>query len=469
MKSFCKKQFYKMLFPGTMTYIAFIAQQLSDIIIGGQFIGEDAITGISIMSPVIYVGIFISGLVPYGAAILYNHEMGRFNEKEASKIFSNSFIISVVLTIIEVIVFSFFLDNIIAIFHPTEAVAYYAKEYFMWYRYAICLYPIFDLLDNMVFADGDNSLTSIANTTLMIFNIGFSALLSYTHGVWGIGFATFCSYVLCILIQASHFLKKSNSIHFTMHFSVKESLRTIIITLPHSSEYLFKACMLWFLNLIMINNYGEGGILVLSSVIALINIFEIFGGAAESIKPILGIYHGEENTSGMKKAIFLAGKTAVFEGILIGVMIFIFASAIPKVLGITTEHILQLSIKAVRIVVLGAVFDSVKKLFAVYYSVILHPEVSIIMGAMHRVVFPCALSMLLIGSLGMTAIWVALILSAFLTLLATSVLKLFQFCLVPSHKPKIRLSPFLAISVELPPSIPNALLNPSINGAQILL
>lgn len=64
------------------------------------------------------------------------------------------------------------------------------------------------LIAAVVYSDGDEALSTVANGVQGVGNIAFSILLSRTMGIRGIGLASFLFNIVALAILMVHFLKK---------------------------------------------------------------------------------------------------------------------------------------------------------------------------------------------------------------------------------------------------------------------
>ena len=74
---------------------------------------------------------------------------------------------------------------------PLEPVLAEARGYLHWMRFTILLLPMQMLIAAVVYSDGDETLSAVANGVQGVGNIAFSILLSRTMGIRGIGLASF--------------------------------------------------------------------------------------------------------------------------------------------------------------------------------------------------------------------------------------------------------------------------------------
>ena len=83
-----------------------------------------------------------------------------------------------------------FFHAYLAFFEPPAEVLLLAKPYFFWYRLVILILPLTSFMMDMVFADGDELLSGLANGIQTASNIACSLLLVRHFGIAGIGMAS---------------------------------------------------------------------------------------------------------------------------------------------------------------------------------------------------------------------------------------------------------------------------------------
>ena len=120
--TFLKKKYYPLLISGTLRLIVITLLVMSDTIIAGLLIGEDAVAGINLVTPVYSLSFFFGGLVSIGVPILYNNAMGRYEKKEADELFGNGMTAALAIGIILFIVVMLTGDYWLRICHPTQSV-----------------------------------------------------------------------------------------------------------------------------------------------------------------------------------------------------------------------------------------------------------------------------------------------------------------------------------------------------------
>lgn len=364
---------------------------MSDSVIAGIVIGPDAVAGITLVTPVYSLAAFFGSVISLGVPIIYSAEMGKFNKEEADHVFGLGLLMAVIVGIIMFAGTSVLGELYLRSTLPLETVLEEAEGYLSWMRFTILLLPMQMLMAAAVYSDGDETISTAANAVQGIGNIIASVLLGRHMGIRGIGLASFSFNVIALVILLFHFLKKSNSLRFNIYFSWKLLRRVVHYSFIDASSYLFLAILTAVLNAFVSSRFGAE-FLILVSVIALVREFQmVFDGIGEAVTPIFCVYYGEECPEGIRSIYRLARNTAIVEGIIVTGVLFFCAPLIPKILNISDNELLSLSITAVRIVTWGSVFVSLLYLLTSYYNVIEKIVLGVIVSAIRDVLLSVTL------------------------------------------------------------------------------
>lgn len=396
-KTLMSKKYYSMLVSGTLTMMVVSVLLMSDSVIAGTMIGTDAVAGITLVTPLYSLAAFFGSVFSLGVPIVYATEMGKFNKRGADQAFGFGLLMSLVIGVLLFLAASLLGDVYLRSSAPPEAVLTEARGYLFWMRFTMLLLPLQMLIAAAVYSDGDETISTIANGVQGIGSIGASLLLSRTMGIRGIGLASFLFNGAALLILLVHFLKKSNSLRWNLYFSASLLKSVMRCSIIDSSSYLFLAALTAVLNAFVSARFGADH-LILVSVIALCREFQmVFDGIGEAITPILSVYLGEENRSGIRRTYRLAERTAIIEGLAIMLALILCAPLIPGILDIAEPILIRSAITEVRLIALGSVFVSLLYLLTSYYLVIDRIALGLVASALRDVL----LSVILAVPLGM--------------------------------------------------------------------
>jgi Na+-driven multidrug efflux pump len=406
--SLMSKKYFSMLAGGTLTMMVASIMLMSDSFIAGAVIGSDAVAGITLVTPLYSLAVFFGSVISIGIPLLYSKEMGKFNKKRAAQSFGLGVLMSIIVGILLFVLIWLLGDFYLGSYSPTPGVLRQAQDYLFWMNFTILFLPIQMLIANMVYGDGDETVSTIATAVQGIGNIALSIVLSGIMGISGIGLASFIFNIVSILILLIHFLKKSNSLRWNLYFSfaiMKDVLRYSIID---SSSYLFLAIFTAALNAFISAQFGAE-FLILASAITLCREFQLlFDGIGQAAGPIFSVYVGEQNHKGLRSSYSLANKTAVIEGIIVTIILVIIAPFAPQFLNVTNPMLAGWVVVGVRITAFGSTFISILYLLTSYYLVIEKITIGLVACALRDVVFSVGLAVALGMVLGIAGMFIGI-------------------------------------------------------------
>ncbi len=430
--SLIKKKFFSMLFGGTLSIMVVSIMLMSDTLIAGIVLGQNAVSGITLVTPLYSVAAFFGTVFSLGVPIMYSSEMGAFRKKEADRIFKSGFLMSIVTGVTLFLVISLFGKFYLRINHPSAQVYEAAIDYLSFIKYTILLLPLQALLSECIFADGDESISTVSSLVQAIGNVAGSIILSRIMGVRGIALASFLFNCISLLVLVPHFFKKSNTLKIGVAFSFDILKKVVRYSAIDAGSYLFIGILVAVLNIFVGSRFGSGA-LVLVSVISLARDFQlIFDGIGEAITPILTIYLGEKCISGVNGIYRLARKTAIAEGMIVMLLICISAPFLPDILQITDPAIAGYAVTGIRIISIGSAHVSLLYLVSSYDLLIDRIPLGLFTSALRDVLLPASLAVILGHFFGIYGVFVGI---AIAPALAVMILRLYLHKRHPGDAP----------------------------------
>lgn len=224
-KPFCYGKFKTLLLTSSVSMGIEYIMLLSDTIIIGNIFGEAAIAASNLIMPLFSVSVFVGTMISAGTSVMYSFEMGKFNKDRADSLFGQGMLLSVIFGLL-LFLLAVFGENIyFGFMDPSETVETYAREYYKYYRFVILLYPLYEVMNDMVYSDGDELICNISNAVQVFVNIPASIILCKTIGIAGASLGTLIGSVLCLAILSIHFFRKQNSLKFVPYLNGKDILK----------------------------------------------------------------------------------------------------------------------------------------------------------------------------------------------------------------------------------------------------
>ena len=140
---------------------------MSDSIIAGVVIGSDAVMGVTLITPLYSLAAFFGSVFSLGLPILYSREMGGFNRDRADQIFGTGLLLAIVVGLVLFCLTRLFGNMYLLGCSASEAVLTQARGYLFWMQFTILILPIQMLVGAMVYSDGDEGISSVADRVFL--------------------------------------------------------------------------------------------------------------------------------------------------------------------------------------------------------------------------------------------------------------------------------------------------------------
>ena len=408
-------KFRSMLIGELLSSVVMSLVLLTDTIIAGTILGEDSVTAIALVTPAFSLAASIAMMLSLGIPILYTRAIGNFDEDEADRVFKTGLTISIVCGVVLSVIFFIFGDAYLESFDAVPTIVESAKKYMFWFKINVLFHPLSILMSGILFTDGDEQISTVADIAGTLSNIILSIILGKIYGIGGISLASFIGTIINLLICSLHFTKKSNSLHpgFAMSFKV---LRSVIkYSIIDASGFLFLSLFSEFINRYMSARF-EPDMLVLAAVFSFVLELQFFlDGVGGAMTPIMGIYLPLKSDAGMKKIWKISKRSAIIIGLITMIMIALLAPVIPGILGIDDPAIADMAVNGVRILSLGMPFISLLYLITSYYVLQERILLGVVITALYELVVAGALAFILGEIFGIYGVFAGVMAAAAMT------------------------------------------------------
>ena len=380
---------YRAVFAAT-TIVEFVAffVSLVDSVVAANIVGPDAFAGIGLTSPLLFIATFITAIISAGTLLEFTRQIGLFNKQRANEYFSEGAIMAVVSGAALALILFLIKDEFISSLDISPAVAGPLNDYYSIILFYFMLMPISLLLDNAAVADGDITLTIVANVAQVGCNVALSIILGMLFGVKGIAFSTLLSKILFIALMSLWYFGKESTIRFIPRFSFRDAAEIIAKGSVKASTYALAALMTMILNDYIIGTFDISTFNIWIVIQKILGLQAVFIGQALALQPLLGSLFREDNT---KAICTLAGKLnrdILLTGVLSAVPVLFLTKLTLRVFGVTGGAAFDEGIFALRVTSLTIVLMSMTIYFFIYYYMTDKYLLSVIVAALKDLFCP---------------------------------------------------------------------------------
>ena len=418
---------YRKLIPAAvMSMLTATVASLVDIVILSMLLGSNMISAVSVCMPIYMLLNALALMISAGAATVYANYIGQENRAESNRFFSAALSFTV-LTGVALTVWGV-LDtrNIVLFLGANEAIAGIAHEYagvLMWFLVPLMIYG---MMLFFVRYDSDPNLVVIATITCAVVNIGLDLLFvgPFQWGAWGAALATCLAYTAGVLVQLSHFLRKKNTLRFTLSaFTPGRVWRSLKAGFPLSVAQFGMALATAVFNIVIIKVGGENEVAIYAVVTQISMIaLAFYEGVAQAGQPVLSASYGGGRQDRVRAALRLGLK---YELVITGLCMLMYlfgAPLIARAFSITQEPMLGSMLYAIRVYSLAIPVTGINVLILYYFQARENFVFSTTISLLHSTVFMILGLLVSVSLLGRIGIWWAWLAAEAATLVVSVVL-----------------------------------------------
>jgi len=405
---FGREKFKSFLIAGTFITCVGFLNGLTDSVIVGHLIGEDAFAGLNMVAPIQACVLFAAYTIALGTATNYQIWMGRMDRFRARRFFMQGMCMAILVGGVLSAATYFGEGSYFQSLNGSEYVEMYGRQYMDWI-WPMGLTTCVTLL-LMVFccADGDMRLASLAAGVIFVLNVSISYVaVNRGMGASGCALGTVVAQAAGVLILCGHFFRKVNTFALVWRVSLSDAYYIIRAGFGDAATFLCSAVLFFWLNKLVIWRFDSDFLPVASVAILVWRFLQVFGGIGMAAQPIVPVYWGERNTRGIRKVMQTAIFAALAEGAVLCGLFLAFPEAVVALTGVEYPD-LVVPVRQCVMLTCGALVPlAVASLFNSYFLFIERPLISLGGTIFCCLLLPFACSA--VGSRwGLNGIWIGL-------------------------------------------------------------
>lgn len=386
--TFLKKEYGHRAFEYTAGLVLAIGLTMVDGVVSGHVLGTDALAATSLVFPLISLSTFLSTIFTYGCSNLCAIAEGSGDYERARRLFTLGLFATLLLGLAQSVLFYLIEDLYFSYYTSSPAIEAFAREY---YRLFIFVPPVMALatfLDEIISADGDDTLSYVAYLVSFGVNVGASVLLARTMGMSGLALGTALSYVSYLIVVSIHFLKKSNTYRLRYWFSFRDLLRFAQYSLKNNTAGICMSVVSAGFTKAILLFWGNDYLIANTVLCAMLEIYEMVNGPSEAAGYLLASYTGERNGEGIKTLFRQALVACAFGGMVVTLVLLILPDTVLLLYGIEDSPLRVDLVKCIRFCSLGVVAASIGGFLSDYYGYTGKPLWSCMMVVFRTALFP---------------------------------------------------------------------------------
>jgi len=415
------KVFMRYLIPSLIGMMIMAVNIVVDGIMVGNRLGEVALAGVGIASPVYTLFVAMSLWIGMGGATLFSQAMGAGEVKRAQFIFTHSLVLITVFTLIIGITAFIFQDSLTYLLGANEDTFPFANDYLRVMLIFGFVFTLENALSTFIRNDQNPNLAMVALVVTALSNIVINYIVLYVLnlGVAEVALGTILAAVLGLLIMSVHFFRKKNHLRvsrFRLDFPIFKS--TMSIGFPSFLSEVGISVFTIAFNVTLARLAGTVGVAAFSILNYVHSVMlMLFLGMGAAVQPLVSYYYGAKLTNRMRQTLQLALKVAVIAGIAAFLMGQVGARQIVAIFGNFSEEVLALAVTGIRLFFIAYLFMGINFVMMSYFQSISQIRMATWITAAREIIFMMIFILILPPLIGVYGVWISIPLAELVVML----------------------------------------------------
>lgn len=385
---------------------------LADTFFVSKGLGRNGLTALNLAIPV-YSFIHGSGLMlGIGGATKYSIFKSNKERKNANTIFTNTFYLATVISIVFVLVGIFLSKSLTTVLGSDSDVFKMTNIYL---KCILIFTPAFIINDVLIcFMRNDNnpnlSMYAMLGGSLSNIILDYIFIFPLQLGIFGAVFATGLDPIISILILSLHRIKKKNQFHFIkIKPSIKMSLNTLSLGFPSLVTEVSSGIVIIVFNMIILNLIGNAGVAAYGIVANLsLVVIAVYTGIAQGIQPLISKFYGHNDIKNIKLIFKYAMITMSIISCIIYLIIFFLADPIAKIFNSENNLVLQsIATNGLKIYFIAIIFVGFNIILPMFFTSMEKAFLAQIISLLRGLIVIIPMAFLLSALADITGVWLA--------------------------------------------------------------
>lgn len=392
---------------------------MGDALFIGLGVGPDGLGAIALVIPPFSIFTAIAMMVGIGGAAKMSIEIGKGNTESSQMWFSQSMLITTLLSTITVTLALIWLDELIALMGASGNLAQLAHDYLIVLLPFFVLYSLAWVLSCFVRNDTNPKLATYAMSIGAITNLAFDYLfiIEMNMGMKGAAYGTAIAQAVIALILLTHFLRKKGSLEFSLKgIGLSKTKEILSIGTPTFFIEVTSAMTIVLFNYVLLSQFGESHIIAygLTTNVGVFALF-VMVGIAQACQPIISFNHGAGRPERIDEILKLGMKAAMGSGTVFLLGIWLSAPLIASIYLGDSNDLIPIAASALTFYFFGVPLMGLNMVVANLFQAIAKPKQATLISLCRGFVFVALGVLLLPKFFPQDGIWASIVFAETLT------------------------------------------------------
>ena len=416
------KKYNEFFLPTLLISMAINITVIIETIIVGITLGATNVAAMALVAPIFALFAMIYLMFAFGGSTLVSIAKAERKKDKANMYFTMSILSLLIIGVLIAVFGNIYINDIAALVTGNATLAMLFKNYVSIFFMGA---PLLFIIMGMPFFMRVDDKPKLASTVVIVVNIVNIIMDLVFIVIFGMGIAgAALGFVAGALVGLIFIFKYIMSPERTMYFiSLSKCKLSSIYDITSSglssaSGQFFMFLKLTLINIIVYSVLGSPGLAAFAVCYQLLSIvFIAISGISQSMSPIVSIFYGETDYSGVKFTIKRSLKIMIAACISFVIIFEAFPVLILSLFGITSPEYVAVGINAIRIYSLSLIGTGVTFLMLYYTQAIQRKTLSLAISVTQGLLILIPSAYILPGIIGADGIWISFLLAEIGTIL----------------------------------------------------
>lgn len=417
------KRFY---WPAFVSVFVSALYNIVDRIFIGQGVGAAALSGLSIIFPIMLIMMAFGMLFGVGTGVQVSISLGEKDQVKAEKTLGNGFSLMLLVSVFITVLTMLIKDPLLRLFGASDETIGYAQDYLMIILPGVIFQVVGFSLNNVIRSEGNAKIAMYS----MLISAGINIVLDpififvFDMGVKGAALATLISMMIMSVWVLNHFIKRRSVVdlhykYMRLELPVVKGIMAIGMA-PFAMQLaasvvhaLFNLQLVKFGNDIAVAANG-----ILMSVMSMI--FMCVVAVNMATQPIIGYNYGAKNFDRVKQTLFKGIKMATVIAVAGFILVEAFPGAIVRMFNNTDDELYQIGVRGIRIGLAMTALVGFQVVVGNYFQSTGKARLAMIISLLRQVIVLTPLLMIFPRFFGLDGVWLSMPVSGFVSALVVA-------------------------------------------------
>ncbi|WP_340113895.1 MATE family efflux transporter [Maribellus mangrovi] len=385
-----------------------------DRIFIGQGVSAEALSGVSVIFPVMLIMMGFGMLIGIGTGVYVSINLGKKDVERAGQTLGTGFTLMIISSLLIMIITYALKVPILKSFGSTDETFQFANDYLDIVLGGVLFMVVGFSLNNVIRSEGNARIAMVSMILSSVTNLILDPIFifGFDMGVKGAAYATVISMFILMIWVLYHFLKSKRSVIKlqlkNIRINREISMEILAIGMAPFSMQIAGSFVQGLLNKKLIEFGGDlavGAIGIINSVLTLVIMAIVALNMAS--QPIIGFNYGAKSVDRIKQTLKITLIAATIISVLAYGLLETFPGMIIKVFNSDSEMLYQIATRGLRIVILVMPIIGFQVVASNFFQAIGKAGLSLFATLFRQVIALIPLLIILPGFYGIDGIWIS--------------------------------------------------------------